>query len=420
MINSTSNSRRVVLTSLAALLVACAGSNGQVKSSNTSRDARKAKASVADKASAEAEKREINELEKQPMAFDVLTGEVEASDTVQLENFEDSLHVTIPIGTGSPVDCLVYKDDVNAAATLQVLSGDLAKVADIRGYKTIEVSRVGEHVAVFVDIQYVLKEDAEKHVSTMKTMFFEHPVTPMLCMHNEAGYVKSFARIATGFASSLKVDDVEEDAPKLVEIYVDKINGQPAGFSRREIQLGEKGNLISSVQSAMFIPGPEQKVEMQDTTQIEIWDSKGRLLEAAYAEAREGDLKLGVIVKKAGPQAYKYEGTKDDRDFSGKFKTKDKRGLASGKMLSTAIAGELLAGKSAEARFEEYRPAVNVEAPVEVVYTPESTEQRRLKIKVGETAIAATADEKGLVEKIDVPVGSVTATRERIFVRGSE
>jgi hypothetical protein len=54
-----------------------------------------------------------------------------------------------------------------------------------------------------------------------------------------------------------------------------------------------------------------------------------------------------------------------------------------------------------------------------VSYKTESKEKRIIKMTVGQMEAHATADDKGLMERLEIPIGAISLTEERVLVRGS-
>jgi hypothetical protein len=88
-------------------------------------------------------------------------------------------------------------------------------------------------------------------------------------------------------------------------------------------------------------------------------------------------------------------------------------------MTTSLVATELLTGKSKELKVEQYHAGLNPVSPVEVSYKTESKEKRVIKVMLGQMEALATADDKGMMEKMEIPIGGVQLSQERVLVRGS-
>jgi hypothetical protein len=161
------------------------------------------------------------------------------------------------------------------------------------------------------------------------------------------------------------------------------------------------------------------ELEISDAVSSEVWDADGKLLEAVYAGSEGGELNVNMALKKVGPQEYAYKGQHGGKSVAGKFKTRSKRGLATDKITTGLVATELLTGKSRELKMEQYHASINPTAPIEVSYKTESKEARRIKVMLGPMEGLATADDKGMLEKMEIPVGGLSLSQERVVVHGA-
>jgi hypothetical protein len=364
--------------------------------------------------------RELQALPKQPLQFQKLSAESEILGNATFEDNEASVQVTIPIGTESPVQCFVYKKQVDTGGTLLMVTREAAKKVDVRLFKLQEVSLLGDYPAVFLEAQYLTKTAKGQALGELKSMFYQHPVSPMLCLHDELGYNETFKRMTKSLAASLKIADMQVNPPKFIEVFIEKVGGQPTGFSSHVALPDKSGKLTFRSRSTSFIPRSESDLVIRDKASTEVWDPDGKLVEAAYADSESGELSFSMSLKKVGPVEYSYKGKHEAKQISGKFKTKNKRGLATNKIVAGLLASELLSGKSNELKLEEYHAGVNPEAPVEVSYKTESKEKRLIKMKLGEMEALATSDDKGGLERVEIPVGNnVNVVEERVLVRGS-
>lgn len=365
-------------------------------------------------------KRELDPLSKKPIQFETLSGEAEIKGELATKSHDNSVQLTIPVGTEAPVECFVYKEAVDPGGTLFKFTHEVGKSVDIKLFKVADVSLVGDYPAVYLEAQYLAKTPQGQALGELKTMFFQHPVSPMLCVHDELGYNESFRRMTKTLAASLKISNMEIHPSKSVQVFVDKLSGHPAGFSSHVVLSDKTGKLTYVSRSTSFMPRSQSDLAISDTASTEVWDSDGKLLEAAYADSEGGELTVSVSLKKIGPQEYSYKGQHGGKPVAGKFKTKSKRGLATDKITSGVVATELLTGKAREVKMEQYHASINPTAPIEVLFKTESKEERRIKVMMGSVEAMATADDKGRLEKMEIPVGGGNSmSQERVLVRGA-
>jgi hypothetical protein len=360
---------------------------------------------------------ELPALARRKIEVEGIRGEVEASATPFVRNGADAIAVRIPVGTATPIDCQIPKGNVFAGETLPTVIRELAGTVRVTSLGTTDVAVIGDHVAIFLDMSFEFERPGEpRGPGELKAMFFDHPATPLLCLNADVGHRAMFERITKDFAATLESDEPAGPSPELVEAYVERFDGAVSGFSRREVLAGEQGSFVSNFRAASFVPLSARELEMSDVVESEIWDSDGRLVQAAYAARKRGHLDFDIRLHRVGAQEYRIRGKRSDQNVSLTFQTKGARGLATDTMLSKMIAGDLLSGKTSETRVEEYRPMVDPSGPIEVVYKTESKDQRQLRISAGSAYAIGTADEQGRLEKLVIAGRRSTSTLERVLL----
>src|SRR3954463_12807037 len=152
-----------------------------------------------------------------------------------------------------------------------------------------------------------------------------------------------------------------------------------------------------------------------DTFTHETLDRDGQILDYAHAEGAGSGLELQIQLKRLGPAGDAYSGKQNGKPISGKFKTKGKMGIATGKTIAKAIREQLLSGKSTSFKTEEYAPSLDPTVPIETLYEIESKEERRIRSSFGPVRIVGKVDERGDLERTEAHVGSAVITEERIL-----
>src|SRR5260370_21817894 len=205
---------RIALRALLVLAVGSAGACANTKGgSRASPSAGNAPGGNFDPQGAYA--RELQPLAKAPIQLDKLSGEAEAGGAPTLKDLGTSVQMTIPVGTEYAVQCFVYKKEVDAGGTVLKVMREVGKSVDVRLFKVQDVSLIGDYPAVFLEAQYLAKTEKGQALGELKSMFYQHPVTPMLCMHDELGYNDTFHRMTKSLAASLKITGVSVAPTKL-------------------------------------------------------------------------------------------------------------------------------------------------------------------------------------------------------------
>jgi hypothetical protein len=363
--------------------------------------------------------RELAPLPKAPFTVGALSGEVESVSPPAAEQDDNSTRLTLPLGTGTAMQCFVYPKAMDPGAQLLSIVKAISKV-DVRSVRPTDVVVVGEHAAIFAEVQYLAKTAGGTAAGEVKLMAYAHPITPMLCLHDEVGYNAAFKRIAVGLAATLKLEGHDVRIPEFVDIAVEQINGHPVGFARSSVVTGDDGNKVYIETSSSLVPRSAQDLMVEDETRMETLDKHGNLAKVVYAKSEGGEVSEDLTLSHVSGNEYRYEGTHLGKKASGTLKTKGPKGLRTDIDVRHA-EGKLVApdAKGGDMKIEEYHPDLDAGAPVEVLYHPLSKKDRTLTMTLGTAQVTITLDANGLSQKGEMPVGGATVTMERVFVRGS-
>lgn len=366
-------------------------------------------------------RREFAPLPVMKLASGVLTADVEAASAPRVTQGQGSIHVVIPVGTQSNVDCYVYDEQPDGAAKMVQVVEEVKKTVDVRLFAPTDVYMAGEIAAFASHAIYVIDKDGVKGTGELKLAFYHHPLTPTLCMQDEAGYSASFKRVTKRFFETERRSDREltGKAPVSWEVSVMKLDGRPIGFDEHrsyEDPANRKKSSIS-ISSTLYARSPIA-LRPEDSATTTTVDASGELLEYMRIVGSGQDIELRVDLKRVGPAQYAYSGQQSGKPISGKFKTKDKLGLATSKRVSDNVKNQLLSGKAPSFKLEEYAPGVDPTAALETLYEIDSKEAKRVRISFGPLTMTAIVDEEGDPEKVDMTLGSATLTLERLAAGG--
>jgi hypothetical protein len=363
--------------------------------------------------------REIGALPQSPFTVGGVSGEVESASPPKTEQDDKSTRLTFSLGTGSPMQCFVYPKPMDVGSQLLAIIKSISSV-DVRAARPTDVVVVGEHAAVFAEVQYLAKTSGGAAAGEVKLMAYDHPINPLLCLHDEVGYNAAFKRIAIGLAASLKVEGRSLRIPEFIDLSIEKIEGHAIGYTRSSLMTGDDGKKVYVETSATLVPRSAKDMMVEDESRMETLDKQGQISQLVFAKSEGGEVSEDLTLTRSAPNAYRYDGTHLGKKVSGVVKTKGPKGFPSNVEVRRAerklLSGD---GKSAEMHVEEYHPQLDAGAPVDVLYRLTSKKDRTMSMKLGEAEVTLTFDHDGLSEKGAMPIGSSTLTVERVLVRGT-
>lgn len=369
--------------------------------------------------------RELAPLPRQRVssAEGIFTAEVEATSAPRLTRHEGSTRLEIPLGTEATLSCFVYERPIDAAgAVLAVAKAAQGhKGVTVRSMVPTEVTVVADAPVMFVDVDYeVVASGDSVSAGRLKLMVSASPELPLLCAHDEPGYARTFHRVTTGLAATLKVPGPARTPARTKALRVLKLDGRLAGFDWRTERSLEGGSRRTEVSTSLLLPGAANGPHAEDRTITTVTDEAGRLKEQRHAHAEDGRLTFQVTLRRerepqpptrAAPETvYRYEGRQGSRALKGTFTSK--RGLATEDTVHDTVRDLLRPGGPTEAVLDVYRPADVPSAPMELVLRrAPSAGPRALTLTTGDTTEEARAAESGTLEwtKRALPEGQLTS-----------
>jgi hypothetical protein len=325
--------------------------------------------------------------------------------------------VEIPIGTGEPIRCQVINEALDAGGTVGGILANAAKKIQIAKVAPWAIEAVKEVPTTFVHALYIMQSPKGKAAGELKLAVHAPAEHPIICVHDEFGYEKTFLEGAKAFCDSIEYPD-KVVAPSYAEVQVARINGAPVGFSKTTISVeGAKRRYTDT--TTMLLPAHPSELQAEDNYSVEVVDQDLRLDTGVWVTASGGHVDLNVQLKRAKAGSYHYVGEVQGKKIEGDFKTKDGKGLPSSLSIARELSGR---GKgSAPFSFEAatYHPTLDPTTPMVTKYFREKGDAEfSVRQQVGKTTITGILDELGVMKKGEMPIGGSSLTLERTFVRG--
>jgi hypothetical protein len=325
--------------------------------------------------------------------------------------------VEIPIGTGEPIRCQVINEALDAGGTVGGILANASKKIQIAKVAPWAIEAVKEVPTTFVHAIYTMDSPKGKAAGELKLSVHAPAEHPIICVHDEFGYEKTFLEGTKAFCESIEYAD-KVVAPSYAELQVARINGAPVGFSKTTIAVeGAKRRYTDT--TTLLLPGLPSELQAEDNYSVEVVDQDLRLENGVWVTASGGHVDLNVQLKRAKGGSYHYTGEVQGKKIEGDFKTKDGKGLPS----SMSIARELSTRGKGAAPFSfetaTYHPSLDPTIPMVTKYFRERGDaDSSVRQQMGKTTITGILDELGVMKKGEMPIGGASLTLERTFVRG--
>ncbi|PTL79747.1 hypothetical protein DAT35_33655 [Vitiosangium sp. GDMCC 1.1324] len=363
--------------------------------------------------------RELAPLTKQQVSAPdgSFTAEVEAAAAPTFQEQQGVLVLSVPIGTRSPLTCFVYQEPLDAGGAIYRLVQMAGQRTELQLVRPTDMRLIGDSPAVYAEAQYLVDTPQGKAAGQVKMMVYTHEQVPLVCTHDELGYLESFKRMTSGLASSLKSAADKPQAARYSEFSVMRVKGHPVGFEKRVVRDAAGGSRLTEVETSFFFPRSAQELMVQDIVSTELADKDGKLVARDYARATNGELDIQMSLEQVKGREYHYEGKHSGKELSGNFTAPED--LASEPGIARVVREQLLPGKKKELTIQIYSPSASPTAPLAQVLRKEAGE-REVSAEVGSIKASLTVDARGLVEKLVMPLkDDLRVEQERVSVSGA-
>lgn len=417
--------RRLLWALCGACLASCASAPQARSPSGAGAAEKQAPAEVTSPAEARRQLLAALEREREPMpqqkvadAEGRFAGATEAVGRPVLEEAEAFTTVEIPIGTGAEISCFLYRDSIDAGVSLQRIISALGETVTLEALRPVEIAAAGARPALFLELDYTTPtEDGRTAAGQVKLMAAPDDDLPLICLHDELGYRRTFRRVAQGFAASLQP---RGEQPRFTELHVFRVNDLPVGFEQRRIWELEQGQTVVENTAVLMMPRSRNALVFQDTSSTQVSDKGQRVTQYSYARARDGQLLVHATLERQQGNTYRARGTHQGKEFSATLTTEDTQGLLSEVAIQRELKRRLLSGETPQLSFQTYAPADAPEAWRTIAYRKAPGGERAVTLVSGTMEARGELDEHGAVERVQMPVGGdATMTMERALAQGT-
>ncbi len=347
-----------------------------------------------------------------------IRGSVEAATAPEVKVADGAEELAISLGTEQSLTCTFFAKRVDVGATTWRLAESVKKNLKLLMVRPVEISAVAGSALVVSELVYQTTTEKGPMVGQLKVAIYAHDGHSFLCLHDEPGYGKTFARAVKGLATSLQGGGEDPRAgARFAELAVMHIGGTPIGYSEHILWDRKGGGRVSTSYGAQLMPrGPADLVAVDSYSEEEI-DAKDLLASGSYAHVTNGETDTTIhLTRGKNGKTFRYEGEKEGKPLRGTFATK--AGLSTDLWFARRFAATAKAPRG-DLRHEAYSVEANPVAALPIVYRKDPAGARRAQMELGPIRIAGELDANGLFAIGEMPVGPTKLVVERVWSRGA-
>jgi hypothetical protein len=332
----------------------------------------------------------------------------------------------LDVGAGMPVECFVYRDRLDPAASLASFSeATFASIAQHMEVKARRVDRVdagsfGASPYLAIDWLYRIEVDGNGRVGEVKHLVATRAARSVYCQHHEVGYAGTFQRVARALVESLEYQEPASPEPYFSEVLTLAIGGMRVGIEHTTLTRDSDGDTRVDTFSSLVVPVDGETLQVSDTFGVEFARPDGSLINQVHVEAANGELvtQLHLDPKEGGLWAV--SGTFQTKPLSAEIraKTAPVSWLGEAMSLREALA---VTGVGATLTLERWVPDADPTRLIEETLSIQRQVDRdRFGAKLVMAAIEAdlVVDRAGLVTSGSMELGRADVRVERVYVGG--
>jgi hypothetical protein len=325
---------------------------------------------------------------------------------------EGSYYGVFDIGAPNPIGCYLFDEEKEPASQLVAMSDrkfdELAaqRALGKRAVYAIDAGNAGAYPYLGIDWIAVLDEGGYH----LKQRFGNRGHRSLYCLHEDAGYAKSFESFFAGFLASLELPEAE-DPPQYREISVMRVAGQEVGFEMSSVRRDEQGDYRADTQVALLIPASAEEVQANDDYSIELSRPDGSVINEVSIASNGVDLTRLNLEREEG--AWTVRGEMQGKSISERFETPEQLTSALEEMRQLQ---KVVRGEPSELHYWRWLGSSSPSKPIEHVMR--RTSDRSVTVDAGPASVVIEMDDLG-ARLGKMSIGRFEMQMERVYVDGS-
>jgi hypothetical protein len=345
-----------------------------------------------------------------------------------IQREEDFYRFSLDVGAASPVDCWVYRDGIDFAASISALSeetfaaisGNFGEV-ELRKVDRVDAGVIAGNPFVAIDWMYRVQTDGGPQVGQVKHLVASRGGRGLYCQHNEVGYAKTFLRIVGAILESREYQEPNGPEPYFSEVSTMSVRGMRVGVQYTTLIRDADRDTRIDTRTALLLPVTADTLQVSDTFGVEFARPDGTLINQVHVESTNGEVVSHLKLDPAPGGSWTVEGTFQGKPLSAKIESAS----PPSSWLGDAFAlRETLAerGAGAEITIARWVPEADPTRLVDQTLSiGRQVDAERFAAKVAVAGLEAdlVVDRKGTVAAGTIDMGIAAMDFERVYMGGA-
>jgi hypothetical protein len=342
-----------------------------------------------------------------------------------IEPGDEADYVVLGIGGETPIECVLYHDEVESASTLQTSAASVfAELEERYGaavradVERLDAGAIGAGPFLQLYWSYRIARPEGEVFGELKQMIASREGRSVYCLLHDNGYARSFERVFRELVGSMRFSSYDQLRPYFTQIDVLSSEGRRFGFVNTSVALEEDGEPRIVRYTAELNEDADGALSARDVTTVEHSTVAGVLRGKIFTDYRDGEVASALVLENAGDAGWELSGEQGGEAVRSVLDEADLWSWIGG----TAVLRRVVAGETTESGVRFWEPQVATERCVARRYSrlealPENLQ--RISIYTGGDQTVAAVGGDGLIRS-ETDVGADPAVmRERVYVEGA-
>lgn len=334
-------------------------------------------------------------------------------------------YVATDIGTPAPLECWVFNDDVDLAATT-------ANIAEAGIEAAVQANGALQERALFLvdagaydsapylalEWMYSVGEPPNALAGLAKVRAAQLNDITLVCSHNYLGYRDTFATAFEEFVRRASIFG-ESNGAYYEEIAIQRIGDQALAVTRSHFALDADGDTQITTTEASLLPIDAVTLTISDSRQIAYSRPDGSLISEHVAVSENGELTMQLSLTAAEPEQWTVAGRMQGKEIEHRFGAGVEPLSELGQM--RAVRALLADPDRDRLTLPTWIPAADPTQFVdaEVILSPDGRDQGHASLAMGPLSVTARFDDAGSMVDGRIQSGPAEVVIERVWARGS-
>jgi hypothetical protein len=340
---------------------------------------------------------------------------------------DDAYRVSFDVGASAPIDCWVYRDGIDMAASLVGLSNSsFAAISESLGevqqrqIERVDAGAIGESPFLAVDWFYRIQSSEGPQVGLIKHLAGNKRGRGVYCQHNEIGYTQTFRRVVDALLKSLEYQKALGPKPYFSQVSTLAVRGMRVGVEHTTLTRDADGDTRVDTGTSLLMPVTGDTLQANDSFGIEFARPNGSLINQVHVESDNGQVVTHLELAPQGKGAWSVQGKFQTKEFAAQIEPTSQPASWLGETLAVrkALATKGIGGEVTLARWV---PDADPSRLLDQTISIESQMEPDLfgaKLALAGIEAKLVVNRTGLVTSGSVEMGPASMDFEQVFVSG--